>query len=347
MTLFGSLAGHKWIAILIVVLTVWVGSLLNNSLATQYEATAGVIVQDPRAPATFSVISSGTPSNISSERSLADQVQIIESQAVAELASQSLGGDPNAETIRKKSTVEGSATSNLIQVHYIAGTPEAARDGADALVNAYLDVRSRQVEGNAKLALARVDALEQGLDAELTALQEKADQLISDDPALQELNDQMDEALVTLNDLRNSRDAAQPGSTERNSLNDQIDELNRDFEVWERALRLERQDSDVAQILAEQEATIAELASLSALRNSITVEAEVKASGVTLVSAAQLPTEPARVSMGLFLVGLLILGLALAAIVSYSLTLRKNRREIQAVERNAFTTSPLERPPED
>lgn len=322
-SLFEALARHWLIALLIIVAFIAAGIGYNKVAPQQYQATAEIIVEDPRADTLLSVASNEGRSNMSSERNLADQVQILESGEVAQAASDLLQNEVSPEFILAHRAVRGSATSNLIEVDFTADDPQLASDGSNALVAAYLDVSQGRIEATASVALTRVDALQEALDRELQEIRQRIEEAIANDAARQELNAQMDQALEQLNTLRFQRQDAVPGSEQRALINSQIDELMRDFAGWETVLRVERQNSELAQLLAEQEAAIAERAALTGRRNQIAVDAELAAGGVTLVSPAPVPNETSGISPRIILAVMAMLGSAVAIAVAYYLSLRR------------------------
>lgn len=311
------------VALLTVFGFIAVGVVYSQISSDEYSATAEIIVQDPRSDSLLNVASPEVRSTMSSERNLADQVSILESAEVADTASELLNGAFSPNYILNNRSIVGSATSNLIEVSFNADDPELARDGADALVDAYLEVRRSQIQEIADVALARVDALQTALDRELDDIQQRISAAEASNEDRQELNTQIDQALEDLNALRLQRDQTQPGSEERALINSQIDEIMTDFAGWQTVLQVERQNSQLAQLLAEQDAAIAERAALTGRRNSIAVDAELAAGGVTLVSPAQTPTSPAAISPQILVAGLAVLGLAVAAAVSYYLSQRR------------------------
>ena len=308
----GSLRSQWPLAAGIYLIAVALAALLGLAWPQAYEAVAQVIVEDPRAATVVSPITESRTADISSERYLADQVEILESAETAAQAAELLGPEWTPRDIIENRTIVGSETSNLIEVEFRAEVPADAKAGADALVNAYLDIRRQQAEALSAGALNRIDALQPALEAELAEVNNQIEDLVSGDGLTQDLNTQIEEALVTLGELQQQRAAAAPGSEARQNLNDQIAELLVDFNAWETALRAQNQDPRLTALLREQESLTGEIADLTTLRNSIEVDTQLASGGIALFSPAALPTDPVGVSPVVLMAGLVLLGVLVA-----------------------------------
>ncbi len=314
---------YWWLMGLILIAAAGLGLLFANSQPGSYDATAALIVEDSRASTLFEVTDLGRPSTQASERYLADQVEILRSGEIAESASQSLDGEFSARYILGNTTISGDLNSNLIEVKFSAQSPEGAQAGANAVALAYQELRRRQVQETATIALAKVEALLVSIDADIAELDLQIEETRAGDETLQELNRQFEAAQEELNRLRLSRDRLPAGSDERAQANDLIAELLADFSTWEVVLRLSERGSEFENLVAARDAAVAEKATLVARANSIEVDAELAAGGVTLFSEARLPAEPSGISLRVALAASLALGLAAAASLAYYLTLRR------------------------
>lgn len=320
-SLLGLMWRYRWAVVLVVLLSVALGLFLNDLRTVDYVATANLIVEDPRA-SSLEVTDVARQSTQDSERYLADQVEILRSSEAATIASRLTGGELTATQIAEKRAISGDSTSNLIKISFRAQSPSIAKTGADALLDAYAELRRSQVQATAEAALAKLDALSEVIDAELTAIDTRMQELTTPDPDRLELELQVNKAIRELNALRTQRESLAVGSDERNAVNAQIDELSQDFAAWRALLDIEIDNEELTALEAEQDAALAERAALVARRNAIAVDAELAAVGVTLVSPAELPLEPAGVSDTLVMAGSVVLGLALAAMLANFLSLR-------------------------
>lgn len=322
-TLFGSIRQYWWIVVPVVAAFLALGVAFNAFQAKDYQAVATLIINDTRAANPFSLGDSGVPSNQASERYLADQVEILRSSDVAIAASELLGGEFDPQQVLLRRSVSGDLTSNRIAISFDADSPDAAKRGADAVADGYVEVRQRTVEDTANTALAKLDALLANLQQTIDDLGGRIGILQRGSDARNELEQQLDEALAKFAALSRDRDAAPLGSEVRANLNAQLDELLRDFQAWEIILRDEAPDPELTALIAEQDAATAEHAALTTRRNSLAVDAEVIAGGVALFSPAPLPEDPSGFPLDLVLAVAAALGLALGAAMAYGLSLRR------------------------
>jgi Mrp family chromosome partitioning ATPase len=324
-TLMGSIRQYWWIVLVITIAFILLGVFLASTQDEIYEATASVILEDPRAQEQFSVTDQGGPTNQASERYLADQVEILRSVVVATVATESLDWEPTPGEVIDATTVEGGLVSNLIKVTFEADTPEHAKQGADAVVGAYIEVKQKGISETAATAIESLDVLVASVDGRLASIQARivAVNLGSEDR--QELNRQLEAAQAELNAARLERDAAAPGTDQRALLNARIDELLRDFTVWDTILRIDQPDSELVLLVASRDATIAERERLIARQGSLAVDAEAATGAVVLVSPAEAPENPTGLPLQLILVGAAALGFALGAAIAYGRSLRKTQ----------------------
>jgi tyrosine-protein kinase Etk/Wzc len=322
-TLSGSIRQYWWIVVPIVFAFLALGIAFNAFQAKDYQAIATLIINDTRAANPFALGDSGVPTNQASERYLADQVEILRSSDVANAASELLGGEFDAQQVLLRRSVSGELTSNRIAISFDAEDPDTARRGADAIADAYVEVRRRTVEDTANTALGKLDALLANLQQTIDDLGRRIGILQSGSEARIELEQQLDEARTKFATLSSERDAAPLGSEIRTSLNAQLDELLRDFQAWEIILQEEAPDPQLTALITEQDAAVAEHAALTTRRNSLAVDAEVIAGGVALFSPAPLPEDPSGFPLDLILAASAALGLALGAAMAYGLSLRR------------------------
>ncbi len=320
-SLLASMWQHRWVVLLAVLAALALGFVINDAKTVDYVATADLIVEDPRA-SSLQVTDVARQSTQDSERYLADQVEILRSSEAALLASNLTGGEISSKQLLEFRSVTGDSTSNLIEISFRAATPARAKQGADALLNAYEALLQSRVEATAEAALAKLDALTAAVDDEIASLGTRIEQLTTADPERLELETQVAAAVQQLNSLRTVRASLPLGSEARLAINEQIDELLRDFETWRAVLAIELEDGELATLQAERAAAITERAALTARRNAIAVDAELAVGGVTLASPAALPEDPAGIGDALVLAASLVLGLAVAAVLSNYLALR-------------------------
>ncbi|CAN5827925.1 N/A [soil metagenome] len=327
--MLGSLLNHRRPALLAVALFTMLGLLAIIVRPPVYDAEASLIVEDSRAKAEYDVTGTTTTTSASqaSERYLSDQVEIMKSARVARIASERLadrGIERGTEALLRGRTVTGEATSNLITVRYEADDPRVAKRAADALALAYVELRTEQVQTRAERARREVDALQAALREDLDDIEQQVEDVRDADEARRTLQQQFDEALAMLNELRQRRSELPAGSSERSSINNQIDELRQDFTAWDVVLSIERQSSELNALTAQRDQVISEIAALTARGNSIAVDAELEAGGVVLSDPATLPQRPSSTSPTLILVASFVLGIGVAAALAYYLDMQNS-----------------------
>lgn len=320
-SLLAAMWRFRWVVLFILVVFVAVGFLANENKAVEYVATADLIVEDPRA-SSVEVTDLARQSTQSSERYLADQVEILRSTEAAVIASDLTGGAFSSKQVLERRDIAGDATSNLIEISFRAETPADAKTGADALLDAYSELRRRQVQATAQAALAEIDALTQAIDDELDQIDAAIADLLAVDEDRVALQAQVEEAIRDLNALRETRATLPVGSAARLAINEQIAELLADFETWRVVLDIEFDNGALTTLTAERDAAITERATLASQRNAIEVDAELAAAGVVLASPASLPEDPAGIPDTLVWAAALGLGLVAAAVFAYFLSLR-------------------------
>ena len=317
------LGRYWWVAALAVGISVALGLLYASSQDTEYEAIASVIVEDPRASTPFEVTDLGRPSTQASERYLADQVEILRSGEIAKSASERLNERFSQQYFERNTTVVGDLNSNLIEIGFTAPTPEDAQAGANAIALEYQQLRRRQVQETAQVALTKVEALLESIDTEIASLTGLIARERAGNAAIQELNRQFEEAQQELNTLRLEREEFAIGSPQREAINARITELLADFSTWEVVLRLSERGSVLENLIAERNAAVEERATLIDRANSIEVDAELAPGGVSLFSEAALPEDATGLGVPIVVAIAAILGLAIAAAAAYYLSLRR------------------------
>ncbi|MGH9052762.1 MAG: AAA family ATPase [Acidimicrobiia bacterium] len=332
-TIFGAMWRYRWLVLATVAVFAGLGLLYSANQARVYVANASLIVEDPRTSSPFEQ-PSGQP-----QRYVADQVEILRSAAVAERAAELANQElPEAgfatEVFLTGAQVVGRGDSDLIQISFVADDPRIAQAGANALAQAYQDVRRSEAAKNASAALERLDASLQGIDDDLASLQAE---ITSDRPADQfsdPLRQQFADAIARVVDLQAER-ASTTDPDRLEEIRSELDDLFRQFQTLQLIRNVEAQEPGLAVLLNQQQAAIERRTELAARRDQIAVDAELASSGVTLFSPARLPAQPVGGGMFRTLAVALVLGALAGAGLAYLLALRRrtfsNRAEPQMV----------------
>jgi Mrp family chromosome partitioning ATPase/capsular polysaccharide biosynthesis protein len=145
-------------------------------LPAAYTSVSAVQVQ-PSGMAEFTGERSG---RLAGEVNLDTEAQVLLSDRVSSAVAEALGeggAEPSVEELRERVEVSVPPNSSVLEISYSAGSPEAARAGAQAYADAYLELRRERVDG---LIDSHLEALRGEQEARYEALAEAAAQ--SPDP---------------------------------------------------------------------------------------------------------------------------------------------------------------------
>jgi succinoglycan biosynthesis transport protein ExoP len=150
---------RSWLVILLcVALAIGVAALAWSSLPKTYQATTAALVTPP--------VSGGQSVNMDTE------LQVVKSATVARLAAENLGAAEQVGSIRPRLDLFVPPNSTVLEITYNGSSPEASRDGAQAVADAYLTVREQA-------ARTQIDAQVASLQAQRDAFADEASQLRS------------------------------------------------------------------------------------------------------------------------------------------------------------------------
>ncbi|MFV2196599.1 Wzz/FepE/Etk N-terminal domain-containing protein [Nocardiopsis sp. LOL_012] len=136
------------------------GTLLATAgvlaLPRTYESTAAVQVRPTELPE----LTGEQAGRLTGDINLDTEAQVLLSDEVSAAVAERLGGaggaPPSTSELRERVSLTVPANSNVLEVTYAAGSPEAARRGADAYAEAYLAQREAHVQ---ELLSDRLEAL--------------------------------------------------------------------------------------------------------------------------------------------------------------------------------------------
>ncbi len=316
---------YRWLVLVIVTSIAMLGLLAQELIPAGYTAEAELFVEDPAASNPFDT-AAAVARTTDTQRYVADQVEILETNAVAEEASQLLAARGfvwSPDDVTSSRTITSSRDVNLITVTFDADSPEAAAAGANSIVEAYQKVRTAQVASVANNVVSQIDQLKEASELRLNEIQQEIIALQAQDAVRSELDDQFQQALEDLNRLRGELQNAAEGSDRQAELRDQLADLTADFSRWEVISRIEQRDPELVALLAEQQDAIDEIASLSGQANEIFIATESNGIGLTIFSQALPPEDPSTVGTTRVLAASLILGMGVAAALAYFLASRR------------------------
>lgn len=158
---------NKWLVLFVGILTAAAVYGLSYLQPTRYEAGAGLLLNDPRTSGVFEDASSLV---LDPGRYVRNQARILESSQVAARASEILDGTPSASEVEE--SVSASPANDLDEVTVRGVQPTAAGAVAlvDAVVQAYEELVSGQVQTAADDAIATLEASKNALQQRVAEL---------------------------------------------------------------------------------------------------------------------------------------------------------------------------------
>ena len=314
-TVLGSMWRHRWLSlgIVAVVTVAALGFALSRPVA--YEASATFVVEDPRASALFDFGNVQRP-----ERYVANQAAILQSTAVAERVVADHSGFTDPVEVLAGLEVFWASSSDQIVIRFTADTPDRAVAGANAVADAYRELRREATAANFAAAIAQLDDSIAEVDAQLADLQARIDAELSANPVRVTLQTQFDQALARLATLQ----AALPDASDEElpAVRAALDDVLQQLQTLQIITSLETNRPELAALLDEQRRTAARKADLVERKDELDVQSRLESTGISLyapaIDAVEVGTDLRRAGA----VGL-VLGLLVAAGVSYLLAIRR------------------------
>lgn len=310
--LFGVIR-DRWLLIVgLAVVFGIVGLLVGSTRPDEYSSVASVVVEDPQTSAIFESASSSKP-----ERYLETQIGIIRSPAVAERASELLAeGSPpielDPEDILVGSSVSSQEASDLISVAFTAGEPETAEKTADAIITAYLELRTSEAIAGFTSALDQLDQSIVQAQTDLEDLKGGIEDVRGID--VLGLQSQAEAALSRLVELQESDEVDL----------DAIAAITEQLRGFETIYRLESLRPELTALLEEQRLAQSRLSNLLTRRNEVAVDAELAGGGFVFKTQAT-PGERSNANARAFAAIAAAIGLMIGMALAYSLASWRRR----------------------
>jgi len=194
----GVLEGARrywWAILLFSLATALLGFRLSLLVAPEYEASARLLLVDPRNAGVFG---DDRQVSVDPSRYLRNQAEIARSSRVAAVAAEALGDGADATSVAQRVDVTASPDLDLLGFAARDEDPTRAAAIANAVAEAYQDVVRGQVGANAEAAIRELEAVAAELQAEL----DTADRALRTDTANPALQVQRDASIAQLTDLR-------------------------------------------------------------------------------------------------------------------------------------------------
>ena len=194
---------YRWMVIALTLLGGAVAMLLAiGLLPPRYEATAALVVTDPRATTLFSA---SEAARLDSERYVADQKAIMGSDAVAARASAAVAETLPDTAPSPRDIVEdvkiATSDSNEIKVTFGSEDEATATATVNAIISAYEELRAEAAVRESASAVAQLDQSIADIDAELATIEENVFS-VRENPLWVELDRQYQAALDRLAEIQ-------------------------------------------------------------------------------------------------------------------------------------------------
>lgn len=185
-TVLGAMARYRLLVAGVLAASLALGVLYIATRPTKYVATSSLVVSDPR----IGSILSGDPAGASEPRRyVADQVAILQSTDVARTAIGLIQDDfpefrPDVREFSDALEIQSDVEQNSqITVSFTSSDPDVGVRAANAVIEAYTEVRRIEADQNSQAELRQLDDLRAAIDAELAALDTRIAQLGDNPPA--------------------------------------------------------------------------------------------------------------------------------------------------------------------
>jgi receptor protein-tyrosine kinase len=307
--LFSAAWRHRWLVIVttLIALVLGVAYSILRPPKTAYTAKASLVVQTSGGG--LDLGSSGSP-----ERFVSNQVEILRSDSVILDASAIASEQDPPVTLTRDDYLQGlevdaSPTSDLVDVVFTyLDDADAAVAGANAIVEAYRDLMTKEKNAASSSALARIDAELATLDDEAQAVAAEITDTLSKDPTYTELRSEYEDALSEIGDLQ--AEAKTADAARLDEIRARLSDLRNVITTYQSILTIGTDDPELETLRNEQDQIATRREALVERRDTITVDVELSPDVVAFSSPARFATAaadsgPARILSVAFLVGLL------------------------------------------
>ncbi|NIA25550.1 MAG: AAA family ATPase [Gammaproteobacteria bacterium] len=285
-TLFSAAWRYRWLVAIttLVALGLGIAFVMLRPPKTIYTARASLVVQ-----ATAGGLDLGTSGN--PQRFVANQVEILRSAAVSELASQILEQqDPpivlTPEDVTASLQVESSSNSDLIDVVFSAADdPVVAVRTANAVVEAYRQLVASEKTAVTAAALERIDAQLVTLDERAQTLASQIADRLAKDTALIDLRSEYEDAIVEVVLLE--REAQTADITRLEEIRARLGDLRNLIATYRSVRSIGRDDPELDALQGEQDQILTRRDALLERRDSISIDVELSPDVVAFSSPAQ------------------------------------------------------------
>jgi Mrp family chromosome partitioning ATPase len=281
---------YRWLVLLMVIAC---GALAYFYSTTthilQYVARASVVVSDPRSSTLFDADKAGL---LEADRYVVDQVAILESDTVALRASEVVGdAEPlflerfDAVSSPYGYRVASEPGSDEIVVLYTAESEEAAVAAANAVIDAYAEVRRTEALRNSASAVEQLNLSIAQIETELASIQAQIDQA-RQSPLRADFDEQYRDAFTRLGELQIELETTDD-EDELIELRAELRDLVEQFAALEIIAGFEDQQPALLELYKEQTEAIERRSNLAEERDRLLVDTELLSGGVGVATPAR------------------------------------------------------------
>ena len=329
---------YKWLVAGVSALAVVLGILFLDLFPPQtfYTAQTTMVVQATGAG--LDVGAGSTP-----QRFVANQIEILKSGAVAQLASQlAAKSDPPVEVTPEElidsAFVGGTNDSDLIGVVFTSSDAVAAITGANALASAFQELASLEATAATTAAIERIDAQVDTLDERFDALDKQITTMQAADTVRAELRKQYEEALAEIAILQVEGRTADEFTLI--GLRTRLADLRVLITTYQDVLQVGQNNDELNALLSEAGQVTARRSTLLDRRDQLAIDLDLAPEIVAYLSPAQTAEATSSAGPGRVLAVALLIGLLAGVGLAY---LFASRRRIfrDRAEPAAFLGAPL------
>lgn len=276
-SVFAASWRYRYLVAAVVLATTLLALIYSYARPPAVVAVASVVLAQENNE-NFGLIESG-----STERRVANELEILQSAAVADQAaelSRSQGVEVTIGDVLERVSVTNIRNTDVITLSVQGDDVRSAEVLAQATLDAYQDVRLTQRRTNVARVVELLDTAEEVLTGDLATVNANISAL----RATRDLSSQIDIALDQLTEV--SRILNDPATTEdeADELRVSQDRLVAHLSALRIAFETEADNPELRRLLTQQEVLSVQLTELSGRRSDVTIETEAAGTGISFVS---------------------------------------------------------------
>ena len=274
----------------------------------------------------------------SADRFVANQIEILKSSAVAQVASElAAQSEPPvvipAEELLSNAIIGGSRESDLIVVAFASLDPVAAVTGANALAEAFQQLASLETTAATQAAVERIDTQIDTVDARLRTLTAQLGEITGADTVRNELRTQYEEAVAEIVGLQ--LEARTADTFRVDEIRTRLADLQLLINLYQDITGIGQDNPELDDLIIEQNQLLSRRTALVASRDQLAIDLELAPDIVAYRSDATTAEVTSDSGPGRILAVALILGLLAGVGLAYLLASRRrifhDRKEPEAV----------------